>query len=398
MRQLGLRFLTLGKKSTSHGVSLTRNRRSRFSVECLERRELLVAGMLTGVAYSIVAVTGTDQFGFPYIYGTPTTGNLTTASGSLPITYNEQFPPGYATMNGTVNFTFPQTVTLGQKASISATAQATWNNSGLGFGRPTLIDISDGIGPDGLDNLGSYADGPPSPASGQVNWSDSVAVPTGPGSVTLPAVTVTVDGKEDKIVTLTASYQIAPTLVFLTQPPADVSGSATFPITVAAETANGAVDTGLKGAVTLALDENGAPAGTVSTASLVNGKATFHVSASQIGIDAGTDAFSNLLDLLASSPSASPATSHSFTDVTPPVMSSPGAVVSDTEPEFTWTPVSGATSYQLLLRNTTPGIRPGSSYQFARDTVERREGHIVCLPLPAEPGSVLPGQGLRRRR
>ena len=51
MRQLGLRFLTLGKKSTSHGVSLTRNRRSRLSVECLERRDLLAVGTLTGVAY-----------------------------------------------------------------------------------------------------------------------------------------------------------------------------------------------------------------------------------------------------------------------------------------------------------------------------------------------------------
>ena len=61
------------------------------------------------------------------------TGNLTTASGSLPIQYDEEFPPGYATMNGTVNFTFPQTVTPGQTASISASAQATWNNSGLGF-------------------------------------------------------------------------------------------------------------------------------------------------------------------------------------------------------------------------------------------------------------------------
>ncbi len=67
MRQLGLRFLTLGKKSTSHGVSSTRNRRSRLSVDFLERRDLL-AGVLTGVAYEIDAVTGTDYDGLPYIW------------------------------------------------------------------------------------------------------------------------------------------------------------------------------------------------------------------------------------------------------------------------------------------------------------------------------------------
>ena len=152
MRQLCLRLLTLGKKSTSHGVSLTRNRRNRRSVECLERRTLLDAGMLTGVAYEIDAVTGTDYDGLPYIRTVEKTGNLTTASGSLAITYDEEFPPGHATMNGTVDFTFPQTVTPGQTASISASAQATWDNSGLGFPRPTSIDIGDGIGPDGLDD------------------------------------------------------------------------------------------------------------------------------------------------------------------------------------------------------------------------------------------------------
>ena len=123
MRQLRLRRLTLGKKSTSHGVSSTRKRRSRLSVECLERRDLLASGMLTGVAYEIDAVTGTDYYGLPYITSVESTGNLTTASGSLPIQYNEQFPPGYATMNGTINFTFPQTVTTGQTASISASAR-----------------------------------------------------------------------------------------------------------------------------------------------------------------------------------------------------------------------------------------------------------------------------------
>jgi Fibronectin type III domain len=219
MRQLGLRLLTLGKNSTSQGVSLTRNRRSRLSVERLERRDLL-AGMLTGVAYEIDAVTGTDYDGLPYIQSVESTGNLTTASGGLPIQYNEQFPPGYSTMNGTVNFTFPQTVTPGQTASVSASAQATWNNSGLGFGRPTSIDIGDGIGPDGLDDKGSFANGT---TSAQVNWSDSVAVPTGPGSVSLPPVTVTVDGKEDKIITLTASYNIVADTPSVTTDPADQS-------------------------------------------------------------------------------------------------------------------------------------------------------------------------------
>ena len=176
------------------------------------------SGVLTGVAYEIDAVTGTDYDGLPYITSVESTGNLTTASGSLPIQYNEQFPPGYATMNGTVNFTFPQTVTPGQTASISASAQATWNNSGLGFGRPTSIDIGDGIGPDGLDDKGSFANGS---TSAQVNWSDSVAVSTGPGSVTLPPVTVTVDGKEDKIITLTASYSIVADTPSVTTDPAD---------------------------------------------------------------------------------------------------------------------------------------------------------------------------------
>ena len=92
-------------------------------------RHLLAVGTLTGVAYEIDAVTGTDFDGLPYITTVESTGTLTTASGSLPIAYNEQFSPGHATMTGTVNFTFPQTVTLGQTASLSASAQANWNNS-----------------------------------------------------------------------------------------------------------------------------------------------------------------------------------------------------------------------------------------------------------------------------
>jgi len=268
MRQLGLRFLTLGKKSTSHGVSLTRNRRSRLSVECLERRELLAVGTLTGVAYEIDAVTGTDYDGLPYVRSVESTGNLTTASDSLPIAYNEQFAPGYATMNGTVNFTFPQTVTLGQTASISASAQATWNNSGLGFGRPTSIDISDGIGPDGLDDKGSFTNGT---TSAQVNnWSDSVAVPTFPGSVTLPAVTVTVDGKEDKIITLTATYQIAqeaPTVTGVSPQTGDPSGGTSVTISGSGFTNASAVSFGDAGATGFTVDSDTqitatAPAGT----------------------------------------------------------------------------------------------------------------------------------------
>jgi hypothetical protein len=218
MRQLRPALLTLGKKSTSHGVSLTQNRRSRLSAEYLERRTLLDGGTLTGVAYEIDAVTGTDYDGLPYIRTVEKTGNLTTASGSLAITYDEEFPPGHATMNGTVDFTFPQTVTPGQTASISASAQATWDNSGLGFPRPTSIDIGDGIGPDGLDDKGEFTNGT---TSAQVNWSDSVAVPTGPGSVSLPMVTVSVDGKEDKIITLIASYNITSTAPSVTTDPTD---------------------------------------------------------------------------------------------------------------------------------------------------------------------------------
>ncbi len=240
MRQLRLRRLTLGKKSTSHGVSSTRKRRSRLSVECLEQRDLLASGMLTGVAYEIDAVTGTDYYGLPYITSVESTGNLTTASGSLPIQYNEQFPPGYATMNGTVNFTFPQTVTTGQTASISASAQATWNNSGLGFGRPTSIAISDGVGPGGLDDKGSFANGS---TSAQVNWSDSVAVSTYTDSVTLPPVTVTVDGKEDKIVTLTATYQIlqAPTITDVSPDTGPADGGTTVTIIGSGFTSAGSV-------------------------------------------------------------------------------------------------------------------------------------------------------------
>ena len=204
------------------------------------------------------------------------TGNLTTASGSLPIAYNEQFPPGYATMNGTVNFTFPQTVTLGQTASISASAQATWNNSGLGFGRPTSIDISDGIGPDGLDDKGSFANGT---TSAQVNWSDSVAVPTGPGSVTLPTVTVTVDGKEDKIITLTASYQIALGQLAVTeQPPEEVLPGDPFAVAISAIGSNGKVDTNFNGPVTItlaAIPTTGATLGGTATVTAKNGVATF---------------------------------------------------------------------------------------------------------------------------
>ena len=283
MRQLGLRFLTLGKKSTSHGVSLTRNRRSRLSVECLERRDLLAVGTLTGVAYEIDAVTGTDFEGLPYIQSVESTGNLTTASGSLPIAYNEQFSPGYATMNGTVNFTFPQTVTLGQTASISAGGQASWNNSGLGFGRPTSIDISDGIGPDGLDDKGSFANGT---TSAQINWSDSVAVPTGPGSVTLPTVTVTVDGKEDKIITLTASYQIAqaPTVTGVSPQTGDPSGGSRVTISGSGFTNASAVSFGGVAATGFTVDS-----GTQITATAPAGTGTVDVT---VTTPAGTSATS----------------------------------------------------------------------------------------------------------
>jgi hypothetical protein len=266
MRQLGLRFLTLGKKSTSHGVSLTRNRRSRLSVECLEQRDLLAVGTLTGVAYEIDAVTGTDFGGLPDMQSVESTGTLTTASGSLPIQYNEQFPPGYATMNGSVNFTFPQTVTLGQTASISASSQATWNNSGLGFGRPTSIEIDDGIGPYGLDDKGYFTNGT---TSAQVNWSDSVAVPTGSGSVTLPTVTVTVDGKEDKIITLTASYQTtqAPTVTGVSPQTGEPSGGTTVTVSGSGFTNASAVSFGGIAATAFTVDSGTqitatAPAGT----------------------------------------------------------------------------------------------------------------------------------------
>ena len=57
-------------------------------------------------------------------------------------------------------------------------------------------------------------------------------VPTGPGSVALTSVTVTVDGKEDKIVTLTASYQIsqAPTVTGVSPQTGDPSGGSTVTI------------------------------------------------------------------------------------------------------------------------------------------------------------------------
>jgi hypothetical protein len=46
----------------------------------------------------------------------------------------------------------------------------------------------------------------------------------------------------------------------------------------------------------------------------------------------------------------------------------PGIEPTD-EPTFNWSEVPGATSYEILLRNVTPGIRPGSSYQFTHETV-----------------------------
>ena len=283
MRQLGLRYLALGKKSAAHGVSLTRNQGNRLSVECLEQRDLPAVGTLTGVAYEIDAVTGTDFEGLPYITSVESTGNLTTASGSLPIQYNEQFPPGYATMNGTVNFTFPQTVTLGQTASISASSQATWNNSGLGFGRPTSIAISDGVGPGGLDDKGSFANGT---TSAQVNWSDSVAVPTGPGSVTLPTVTVTVDGKEDKIITLTASYQIAnaPTVTGVSPQTGSPSGGTTVTISGSGFTNASAVSFGGAAATGFTVDS-----GTQITATAPAGTGTVDVT---VTTPAGTSATS----------------------------------------------------------------------------------------------------------
>ena len=59
-----------------------------------------------------------------------------------------------------------------------------------------------------------------------------MAVSTYTDSVTLPPVTVTVDGKEDKIVTLTATYQIlqAPTITDVSPDTGPADGGTTVTI------------------------------------------------------------------------------------------------------------------------------------------------------------------------
>ncbi len=105
-----------------------------------------------------------------------------------------------------------------------------------------------------------------------------MAVPTGPGSVTLQTVTVTVDGKEDKIITLTASYQIALGQLAVTeQPPEEVLPGDPFAVAISAIGSNGKVDTNFNGPVSTlaAIPTTAQPLGGTATVTAKNGVATF---------------------------------------------------------------------------------------------------------------------------
>jgi hypothetical protein len=191
--------------------------KARLRVEALEGRQLLSATSalqpfdvsqlkLVKVDYEIDKVTGTDYDGLPRDFAVESTGTLDTASGSLPISYSEQWDGGHATMDGQVNFDFPAAPAAGQGVTLSVGAQANWSNAGLGWGRPTGIDIGDGDGNDASKDLPGFGN---DTGGAQVSWSDSVTpgTPDANGQVVLPTVTVTVNGKENKIVKLTPVYQ-----------------------------------------------------------------------------------------------------------------------------------------------------------------------------------------------
>lgn len=131
----------------------------------------------SAIHYVIDKVTGTNYSGSPRDLAKESEGDLPPSGGTIPVSYNESWNTGHATMNGSINVSVAN-----GRARIRA--NASWSSQGLGFGRPTGIVIGDKY-----DDKGSLANGS---ASASLDWEG-------------PATSVTVEfrGKQNRIVRLT---------------------------------------------------------------------------------------------------------------------------------------------------------------------------------------------------
>ncbi len=142
-------------------------------------------------------------------------------------------------------------------------------------------------------------------------------------------------------------------LVVTTQPPASVTAGTGFSLVVSVETASGSVDTTFHGTVTLSLAANpgGSTLSGTLTVTAVNGVATF------TGLSLNNAGTGYVIQ--AASSGLSSVTTSAFNVVTAqlaaPTLLSPLGNTSSTRPTFTWTAVSGATSYAIYLYDLTAG-------------------------------------------
>jgi hypothetical protein len=177
--------------------------------------------VLTRVQYRIDKVTGTSSAGTPRDLSRGKEEELKPASGTIPVGYSNKWATGFAKMEGSVTFAFPATLEFQKQANGRYTAKgqatlsgkASWSNQGLGFGRPTGIWIGSGtfFKELGKDNKGSFANGPQSAAaSGKDDLTITVNGPPRPGAGewTAGTYTVRIEGPENRIVTVTAIYQL----------------------------------------------------------------------------------------------------------------------------------------------------------------------------------------------
>ena len=142
--------------------------------------------------YVVKKVTGTDYSGQPRDWADESKGDWPGLEGTIPLTYSESWDTSYANMNGfvTIALATPGPGAAPSEPWVTIQAQASWNNKGLGFGRPTGIFINGSFGKDAKDDKGSFDNGS---TSANASWTG----PLGGG------VTVTVRGKENRVVTFT---------------------------------------------------------------------------------------------------------------------------------------------------------------------------------------------------
>jgi|GEM_PF-3735311 len=163
---------------------------------------------LAYVELSVVEVTGTNSSGLPRDARELPRQTLAAASGSVPAQYSEQWATGHATLTGSVQYSFPPEIISrrnidGQYAlltnyTITIQAQGSWSNAGLGFGRPTRVEIQGLEGPDLFDDCGMVQN---ETASAQV----SATRPFG-ASLTV-GVRVEFHGKQNRYITLRPVYE-----------------------------------------------------------------------------------------------------------------------------------------------------------------------------------------------